>query len=245
MHAAQHTDACSASKGQFNVKYTGYAQGDGAEAFMRHANAARGILKFLGRAKHFAHLDQLGLSHNRSALRATVTTLSRKIRHATRVMKMCTKELLVVMEKYNVTAEVIGEWHTDFVTEAKSANGVSAAGLNPWEEFAYLESRAAKFQEFVTDPSNGEVEVEAMDPLRFNNFKAKKYSTLTRNAMRAVNEAQKAKNALRKAHDELHKGDSTPRPRWRPRPCRLDRVSVSHSPAHVSNPGLLCSCGGA
>jgi len=110
---------------------------------------------------------------------------------------------------------------------------------------AYLESRAAKFQEFVTDPSNGEVEVEAMDPLRFNNFKAKKYSTLTRNAMRAVNEAQKAKNALRKAHDELHKSDSTPGPRWRPRPCRLDRVSVSHSPAHVSNPGLLCSCGGA
>ena len=107
MHAAQHTDACSASKGQFNVKYTGYAQGDGAEAFMRHANAARGILKFLGRAKHFAHLDQLGLSHNRSALRATVTTLSRKIRHATRVMKMCTKELLVVMEKYNVNLEVI------------------------------------------------------------------------------------------------------------------------------------------
>ena len=101
MHAAQHTDACSASKGQFNVKYTGYAQGDGAEAFMRHANAARGILKFLGRAKHFAHLDQLGLSHNRSALRATVTTLSRKIRHATRVMKMCTKELLVVMEKHD------------------------------------------------------------------------------------------------------------------------------------------------
>ena len=150
MHAAQHTDACSASKGQFNVKYTGYTQGDGAEAFMRHANAMRGILKFLGKAKHFATLDQLGLSHNRAALRGTVTMLSRKIRHATRVMKLCTKELWVLMKKYNVDEEEIGKWQADFVKQAKSPNGISAAGLNPWEEYAFLDLRAAKLQDFVT-----------------------------------------------------------------------------------------------
>ena len=227
MHAAQHTDACSASKGQFNVKYTGYTQGDGAEAFMRHANAMRGILKFLGKAKHFATLDQLGLSHNRAALRGTVTMLSRKIRHATRVMKLCTKELLVLMKKYNVDEEEIGKWQADFVKQAKSPNGISAAGLNPWEEYAFLDLRAAKLQDFVTDPSNGEVEVEAMNPLCFNRFQNKKYSTLSRGAMRAVNDAQKAKNALTKAHNIEQKDESTPRPFPRCAPSPSPHLSLA------------------
>jgi hypothetical protein len=161
-------------------------------------------------------------------------------------MKLCTKELLVLMKKYNVDEEEIGKWQADFVKQAKSPNGISAAGLNPWEEYAFLDLRAAKLQDFVTDPSNGEVEVEAMNPLCFNRFQNKKYSTLSRGAMRAVNDAQKAKNALTKAHNIEQKDESTPRPfpRCAPSPSPLLSASLTRylTRAESATPMQLWRC---
>ena len=66
MHALQHTELCRLQKGQFAMAYTAYSQGDAPEAVMRGMNTARYILRYLSPVKHYAHLEQLIHSWNRT-----------------------------------------------------------------------------------------------------------------------------------------------------------------------------------
>jgi hypothetical protein len=96
MHALQHTELCRLLKGQFTMACTAYSQGDAPEAVMRGMNTARYILRYLSPVKHYAHLEQLIHSWNRTHRRLIVVRLSKQIRNAARLLVLHSNELVVI-----------------------------------------------------------------------------------------------------------------------------------------------------
>ena len=200
MHALQHTELCRLLKGQFAMACTAYSQGDAPEAVMRGMNTARYILRYLSPVKHFAHLEQLIHSWNRTHRRQTIVRLSKQIRNAARLLVLYSNELVVIKHQHDIDDDQIDKWLDAFIAEAKqSAKAASASERpDPWADLAQLKARAAAFQDFVKNPTDVERQVAAMELTRFNNLQNKSLALNMKNADRVASDAQKLETTMRK-----------------------------------------------
>jgi hypothetical protein len=200
MHALQHTELCRLLKGQFTMACTAYSQGDAPEAVMRGMNTARYILRYLSPVKHYAHLEQLIHSWNRTHRRLIVVRLSKQIRNAARLLVLHSNELVVIKHQHNVGDEQIDTWLAEFIAEAKqSAKAASASERpDPWADLALLKDRAASYQDFVKNPTDAKLQVASMDPTRFNNLQNKTLAINMKLADRIASDAQKLETTMRK-----------------------------------------------
>ena len=203
MHALQHTELCRLLKGQFAMAYTAYSQGDAPEAVMRGMNTARYILRYLSPVKHYAHLEQLIHSWNRTHRRLIVVRLSKQIRNAARLLVLHSNELVVIKHQHNIGDDQIDAWLAEFIAEAKqSAKAASASERpDPWADLAQLKARAASFQDFLKNPTDVTRHVAAMDITRFNNLQNKSLALNMKHADRVASDAQKLETTMRKEID--------------------------------------------